>query len=631
MATEGQHVWRNKLTYVGAFIAVIALIFILSFLFFELISHHPSPYVGLFAYLILPGFLLLGLVLAGAGLLVARRRLTHRLGAEAKAQYLPRIDLNQPRHRHTLLALAAAIALTIPFIGVTSYEGYHYTESDGFCGLVCHSVMDPQYSAHLHSPHARVQCAECHIGRGATWYVKSKLSGVHQVLAIALDTYTRPIPPAITELRPATGTCQQCHWPAKFFGDQLVTIHHFASDKDNSPTELRLLVKTGGSDATTGPPSGIHWHMALGHSIEFVATDPGLQRIPWVRATDHRTNTHRIYRSDGRSSTDPPPDGIRRTVDCMDCHNRATHIFRSPSEAVDDAFNVDPTLRTLPFAKRQLVAALVEPYSDKLRGLDQLSDALRSFFRSKYPKVVAKQPDVFDRLLAAGREIYRLNFFPEMDVTWQTYPDNIGHKEFPGCFRCHDGKHVEANGNPISHDCSVCHSFLVPAHVKNEKSLEQIGGFTHPITLEGPHADIRCDRCHTGGIAPAPTCAKCHDTISSFRAGTSPEFSSFGISAEPMYDTVECQDCHDLSKPTDTETLNKVCLECHDDEAERFAGILKEWQTEASKLFKQAEAQAGSNEEGVLSALRAASPLHNMDAARKILTALAAERVSRLE
>ena len=162
MAAQESHLWRNKLTYTGSFIVILALIFILSFLFFDLISPHPSPYIGLITYLILPGFLLVGILLGWGGLLIARRRLKHRLGAEATAQYLPDIDLNQPHHRHVLLTLGTIIALTIPFIGVMSYEGYQYSDSDKFCGLVCHSVMDPQYTAHLHSPHARVQCAECH-------------------------------------------------------------------------------------------------------------------------------------------------------------------------------------------------------------------------------------------------------------------------------------------------------------------------------------------------------------------------------------------------------------------------------------------------------------------------------------
>jgi len=507
---------------------------------------------------------------------------------------------------------------------VMSYEGYYYSDSDSFCGLVCHGVMDPQYTAHLHSPHARVQCAECHIGRGATWYVKSKLSGVRQVVAVTLDTYPRPIPAAITELRPATATCRQCHWPAKFYGDQLVTRHHFAPDKENSPTEIRLLVKTGGSDITTGPPSGIHWHMALGRSIEFVAIDDALQEIPWVRDTDPSTGRQVIYRSDGRSPTDPPPDGIRRTVDCMDCHNRATHVFRSPSLAADEALNVDPALQALPFAKRELVAALVVPYPTKAAGLQQVPEVLRAFYREKYPEVFQQHRDVVDRLAEVGGEIYQLNTFPEMDVNWRTYLDNIGHKDFPGCFRCHDGEHKDATGKPISHDCSGCHSFLVRAQSKEKNALMQIGPFVHPIALEGRHARIRCDRCHSGGVAPASTCSGCHIFVTSFRAGASPAFSSFGISADPMNGVVECTDCHDLSKPTNAESLNAACMECHDDEPDRFTGIVKRWDDEFARLFRQAEAHATPDTEKIISALRAAGPAHNNAAARRILSSLGA-------
>ena len=248
MASEARAAWRNKLTYVGSSLAIIALIFILSFLFFQLIAAHPSPYIGLFTFLVLPGLLVIGLILMSVGLVVTRRRLKQQLGQDAAVFYLPHIDLNEPHHRRAVAVVAAIIALTIPFIGVMSYEGYHYSDSDSFCGLVCHGVMDPEYTAHLHSPHARVACAECHIGRGATWYVKTKLSGVRQVFAVTFDTYPRPIPGAITELRPATETCQQCHWPARFFGDQLVRRQRFASDKENSPAELQILVKTGGAD-----------------------------------------------------------------------------------------------------------------------------------------------------------------------------------------------------------------------------------------------------------------------------------------------------------------------------------------------------------------------------------------------
>ena len=448
--------WRNTLTIAGGVTSVVALLFILSFLFFDLAFGQRSPYLGLFIYMVFPGFLVLGLALIVAGLLVARRRVKRSGGDLTGDQYYPRVDLSLRSHRRALAGTGLLVALGLPFIGLMSYEGYHYSESNGFCGLVCHRVMEPQFTAHRRSPHARVECAECHIGAGASWYVKSKLSGVRQVLAVARNSYPRPIPPAIKELRPAAETCEQCHWPAKFFGDQLVTINHFASDATSTHRPIRMLVKTGGSDTSTGPPSGIHWHMALGKRIEFVATDESLQEIAWARVTDRRTGRRTVYRSDGASADGGPPDGTRRTVDCMDCHNRATHVFHAPSRAVDNALNADPTLRSLPFAKRELVAAMVEPWASQRQDGAAVAAALRQFYQSGRFEVGATLGTELDRLIEVGRGIFESNFFSRMKVSWRSYPDNVGHLEFPGCFRCHDGKHVDDAGNPITPRCSAC-------------------------------------------------------------------------------------------------------------------------------------------------------------------------------
>ncbi|RMF21590.1 MAG: cytochrome C, partial [Deltaproteobacteria bacterium] len=309
MATRPRRAWRNVLTYTGGILVALSLLFIVNLLFLDLVTPEPSAYLGMFTFLILPVVLILGVLLIVVGLLFARFRMWWRNGEEGTVEYYPRIDLNLPGHRKVLMIVAGAICLMIPFVGFMSYEGYHYTDSNEFCGRVCHQVMKPQYVAHERSPHSRVECATCHIGRGASWYVKSKLSGLRQVKAVLLDSYPRPIPPAIRELRPARETCERCHWPQKFYGNQLITINHFAADEASTPRPIQMMMKTGGNDPSVAPPSGVHWHMALGHTIEFIATDEALQDIPWVRATDHETGAQRIYRSDGLTSKDPPPDG----------------------------------------------------------------------------------------------------------------------------------------------------------------------------------------------------------------------------------------------------------------------------------------------------------------------------------
>jgi hypothetical protein len=410
------------------------------------------------------------------------------------------------------------VALALPVIGLLSYRGYHYTDSTEFCGRVCHEVMEPQHTAYLRSPHARVECAECHIGAGASWYVKSKLSGLRQVLAVATDSFPRPIPPAIRELRPATETCQQCHWPAKFFGDQLRVIEHFVPDEANTHEVIRMLVKTGGNDPATGPPSGIHWHMALGFEIEFVATDHNLQEIPWVKITDRASGREQVFRADGLGQDDPPPEGTRRSLDCMDCHNRPTHVFRSPDREANAALLVEPSLQSLPFAKRELVAALVAPYADKEAGLAGVEAALRGFYEEQHPDVYTATKAGVESLVAAARRIYQVSFFPSMSVRWTTYPDNIGHKEYDGCFRCHDGKHVNADGQAISTDCRDCHMFLTPPDPERPELVRE-GDFVHPYELEDDHAELLCTRCHDGGVAKPTDCDECHDLMASQPAG----------------------------------------------------------------------------------------------------------------
>ncbi len=621
----GTPLWRNAFTLTGAALAVVSLLFILSFLFFDLVSDQQSPYLGLFTYLIFPAVLMLGVVLMATGVGLARWRHRRRYGLTDLVHYYPRIDLNLPHHRRALIAVGTVVAAAIPLIGVLSYEGYHYTDSNEFCGKVCHAVMEPQYTAYLQSPHASVSCAECHIGPGASWYVKSKLSGVRQVLAVASDSFPRPIPPAIQELRPATETCRECHWPAKFFGDQLVTIRHFASDEANTSHQLRMLLKTGGSDRSTGPPSGIHWHMTLGFTIEYVAVDDQLQDIPWVRTVDDTTGDERIYRSDGKSLADPPPPGTRRVVDCMDCHNRPTHIFRSPDRAVDVALNVDPSLQSLPFAKREAVSALVSPYVSKADGLAGVPVSIELFYRKQKPDVWETRRTDVKRLEKVAVEIYRTNFFPEMNVNWRTYPDNIGHKLFPGCFRCHEGRHVDAAGNTISHECSVCHEFLLPRSPDDPSSLVQTAGFVHPVPLEGSHGTMRCNRCHTGGVAPSSSCEGCHTVQHEFRAGTLSAFASFGIPRDPMLETVGCDGCHDLSEPTDIETIDAACMDCHEDEEERFEGMLASWSREVGQLLLDAEARTDDRGRQLLQTLRTAGPLHNIEATRILVRSLTSE------
>ncbi len=616
-------VWRNSLTVGGGIVAALAVLFMVAFFTIEFASPQRNPYLGLFTFLVFPCVLVVGVVAMAAGLVIARHRFHKTFGSDVVYQYYPRIDLTNLSHRRYLGFATGGVALAIPMIGVLSYEGYHFTDSNQFCGAVCHTVMQPQYTAYQQSPHAHVGCVECHIGTGASWYVKSKLSGIRQVFAVALDSYPRPIPPAIQELRPATETCRACHWPAKFYGDQLVNIEHFASDESNTHTRTQMILKTGGSDPSTGPPSGIHWHMALGFSIEYVATDKFLQNIPWVRMTDQSTGRQSVYRSDGLPTSDPPPAGIRRTVDCMDCHNRPTHVFRSPDRAVNVALNVNPSFQSLPFAKREVVAALTRHYASRSEGLASIADAIARFYEAEHPKIWQARKADIDRLILAAKDIYSTNFFPEMNVSWRTYPDNIGHKIFPGCFRCHEGNHVDSGGRAISHDCKSCHEFFPSVESAQPATTAKAGEFVHPYPLDPVHGALRCNECHTGGPAPPASCEACHSETVQFRAGTLPLFQSLGVAAEPMAELVQCTDCHDLSAPRTVKAIDERCMDCHSDEEEKYAGMLANWTAELDRLFKSVPTSLDPANQKLIDMLRKAGPAHNVEAARTIIRSVA--------
>ncbi|MGC8763550.1 MAG: cytochrome c3 family protein, partial [Acidobacteriota bacterium] len=294
--------------------------------------------------MVFPAFLTAGalIFLYGMRRESLRRR---REGAPEEPPY-PRLDLNDPRQRRRFTRWMVGGFLGAVLLGFVAYNAFLFTESVTFCGKVCHTVMEPEYTAYLHSPHARVRCVECHVGSGASWYVKSKMSGARQVLAVIFHTYEKPIPVPVKNLRPARETCEECHWPAKFYGAQLLQIPHFRYDEANTAEQVSLVLKTGGGDPRLGAQAGIHWHMILANTVSFATEDEKLQTIPYVHVRRH-DGTEETYTADGAEF---PPEKlasmIRRSMDCMDCHNRPTHIYPAPESAGPSPGLGDP--RSLP-------------------------------------------------------------------------------------------------------------------------------------------------------------------------------------------------------------------------------------------------------------------------------------------
>jgi hypothetical protein len=468
---------------------VIALGSFFSFLFLfvlDTLSSSHNPYVGILSDLVAPAFFVIGAttMLFGAVL----RRLPRFRKADGSAGRFFTIDFSRPKDRRTLVLFLTGTFGFLLLSAIGSYHTYHFTESVEFCGEACHKVMSPEFTTYLTSPHARVSCAECHIGSGASWYVKSKISGAYQVYSTAFDKYERPIATPISNLRPAQETCEQCHWPQKFSGNIENVYDHYLADEENTPFTVRLLLKVGGGDPTQGPVGGIHWHMNVGNMVEYIATDKQKQEIPWVRMVDPQGIVTE-YRREGFA--DDSADHEIHRMDCMDCHNRPAHIFRSPNDAVDLAIAIGALDRSIPGIKEQAVVALTGEYVDEEDATSKIATALRNHYLGD-----GRIRGAIDAVQA----IYKANFFPEMKADWSVYPDNIGHKDWPGCFRCHDGGLTSPGGRlKIKADeCNTCHLILAQGSGEQLDILAPRGlEFEHPA---GDVEDWLCHECHNGKL-----------------------------------------------------------------------------------------------------------------------------------
>jgi nitrate/TMAO reductase-like tetraheme cytochrome c subunit len=491
---------RNPVSLAGAALAVVSLGNIFLFSLIEFIAGRPSPYIGILAYMVAPAFLILALFLIATGLWRQWRR-EKREGPAAEAPAYPRLDFNDPAHRHAVAAFGVFLVVFIAVSAVGSYKAYEFTDSVQFCGQTCHSVMHPEFTAYQLSPHARVGCVECHVGSGATWYVKSKLSGTRQVFAATFNTFPRPIPTPVHNLRPAQETCEECHWPRKFYGAQLKVFTHYSSDEKNTPRQLRLLIKTGGGDPATGAPEGIHWHMNISNEIEYIAADDQRQIIPYIHVRDMQGRVTEYYAQDSKLTKEQITKAGRHRMDCVDCHNRPTHIYIPPDQATDQSLLARRLDASLPYIKQQAAAALTGKYETTDSALQGIAKEMREFYESKYPELARTKQLEIRNAIDEVQRIYRSTTFPEMKLNWQTHPNNLGHFYFNGCFRCHDGQHVSPDGKVLSKDCDTCHTVLSQQEGSVKLISTSEGKFQHPIDL-GDLTAVNCSDCHSGGVGP---------------------------------------------------------------------------------------------------------------------------------
>lgn len=485
----------NSLTYAG--VALALLVFLAECLLFALDFFSPSSnaYLELFTYVLLPPFLILGLVLIPIGAWNKRRRFL-----KGKTDAKPRtffINPSIPTHRNAIFIFSLGTVILIVMTAVGSYKTFHYAESVQFCGTTCHKIMTPQYTRYNQSPHARVKCVECHVGPGADWYLKSKLAGVRQIFKTVQNTYPMPIPSPVHNLRPAEETCQHCHWPEKSFSSYELRRKYFLSSEKNNPAwAMRMLIHVAGKDTSL---PGVHAHMYVDNDIYYVADDEKRQVISWVKMID-KQGKETIYTSPDSAYKDqqPPPDLVRK-MDCIDCHNRPTHRFEPPDKLLNDAMAAGLIDPALPGIKHKALDVLSAHYETTGQAEAAIRDGVTAFYRNEFGESFAARErevaDAVDQIVM----LYKNNFFPEMKSRWDVFPDNIGHMVSPGCFRCHDNSHTSSEGKTISRDCTICHTIIEQGPPQAlEKSIDGLP-FKHPVDVGDVWQEMNCNDCHTGG------------------------------------------------------------------------------------------------------------------------------------
>jgi len=483
-------------TFIGGAIALIAFFMIVILFLVSLIFGGGDNYSGLFTFIILPAVMLAGLALMIVGLIRSRKRKKY---LEAGGEKYPVVDFNDPKQRSIVFLFTIGLSVFVVMSALGGYQAFHYTESNQFCGTVCHTVMEPEYTAYQGSSHARVNCVECHVGSGVNWYVKSKMSGLYQVYSVMADAYPRPIPTPLHDLRPAQETCEKCHWPEKFYDRKYVVHKHYLADEESTEWDIGLVMKTGPEYRALGLQEGIHWHINSNVKIEYASTNLKRDTIVWVKYTNLSTGEETVY-TDENNPVDPETlKGMEfRTMDCLDCHNRPSHEYKSPIRFFDDAMTSGEISRELPDIKIVAMEILRNEFPTKDSAFKYIETEVISYYDMLYPELLESDRPLIDKAIKALQDGYARNVFPHMKASWKAYPNNMGHLETNGCYRCHNDGFKSQSNRTISRDCTLCH--LIKEQGKpgemNYATGEGFLEFEHPVDIKGKWKTKLCSECH---------------------------------------------------------------------------------------------------------------------------------------
>jgi hypothetical protein len=442
---------RNPLARLGVALTTASALLFLALLALHAVGLLNNPYAGIVVFIMVPALFVAGLLAIPVGLWLDRRRAARGVPLPA----WPRLDLNDPTIRRSVLLVVAATLINLGIVSIASYGTVQYTESQAFCGQACHAVMEPEFVGHQAGSHAQVHCVSCHVGPGAGGFLKAKLNGTRQLVLAVTGGHARPIPTPLEDMPSVATTCESCHNPNRFVGDVTKAFYEHADDEANTPTKTTVRLHVGGPAGGKGNGIGIHWHMNQANVVEFVAIDDTREQIPYVRVSTPDGQV-REYFAEG-ATPDTIRDRPRRRMDCLDCHNRPAHQFAAtPEREVDAALGAGQMSAGIPFVRREAVRALKGGYATRELALEGIERSMRDAMNSRLPRTF-EEADL-RRAIDVTQGIYRANVFPAMKVTWGTYANQIGHTTSTGCFRCHDDNHKTRNGVAIRQECELCHT-----------------------------------------------------------------------------------------------------------------------------------------------------------------------------
>ncbi|MDP8239461.1 MAG: NapC/NirT family cytochrome c [Candidatus Hatepunaea meridiana] len=460
-------------------VSLVTAVFILFILFelLQVVGLFTNAYFGLIVYLLFPALFIIGLLLLPIGW----RMYMKAGGFTLKESFTHRFDEVDIQAKilgaRLLRTFGLLTIINLIFIGAVSGRALHFMESAEFCGTACHNVMNPEWTTYRQSPHARVKCVECHVGEGIGALIDSKRNGTWMMISGSLNIYKRPIPTPVHNLRPARETCEKCHWPEMFLGNRIRNIVHYKTDEASTLSYTTLMMKVG--SGKEGLDKGSHWHVAARNEVRYASLDYEREQMIWVdvRQPD---GTFKRYRNNSLSNLDSQHQEHLRTVDCVDCHNRATHIYEFPENAIDVRIRKGLIDRTLPFIKERALGALTSNYPDSNAAMKVIEAHVGNFYQLNYPELSSTASKKIDEAVNIIKDIYKRNIHHHMNIEWGSYPNHLGHRNSEGCFRCHNKNLVDDEGQTISMDCTLCHSIL---------AIDESTPFKYLVDIQSDRAD----------------------------------------------------------------------------------------------------------------------------------------------